>query len=86
LDGADAGSVFDVERVDDRDSAALRYLAGMGIGPGVQLEVVERAPFGGPLWLRINGKEEALSEQLAASIYGRPGHTATVTADGGQLA
>lgn len=84
LDRADAGSVFDVERVDDRDSAALRYLAGLGIRPGVQLEVVERGPFGGPLWLRINGKDEALSEQLSASIYGRPAHAPNVTAAEGQ--
>ena len=65
------GIEFRVERVDDRDSAALRYLAGIGIRPGVHLEVVERAPFGGPLWLRVNGRDEALGEQLTAFIYGR---------------
>lgn len=66
-----AGRVFLVERVDDRDSAALRYLASIGIRPGVRLEVIERAPFGGPLWLRLNGRDEALGEQLTALIYGR---------------
>lgn len=71
LDRAETGSVFDVERVDDRDSAALRYLASIGIRPGVRLEVGQRAPFGGPLWLRVNGKDEAVGDQLGTLVYGR---------------
>lgn len=70
LDRVEAGSVFQVERVDDRDSAALRYLAIIGIRPGVSLEVVERAPFGGPLWLRVHGKEEAVGDPLTTLVYG----------------
>jgi DtxR family Mn-dependent transcriptional regulator len=76
LGQVEAGRKFRVERVDDRDSAALRYLASIGIRPGVQLDVIERAPFGGPLWLRINGTDEALGEQLIAFIYGRSSDTA----------
>lgn len=71
LDRVHPGSVFHVERVDDQDSAALRYLASIGIRPGVSLEVVERAPFGGPLWLRVNGSEAAVGDLLATLIYGR---------------
>ncbi len=82
LDGVAAGSVFRVERVDDRDSAALRYLADIGIRPGVTLEVGERAPFGGPLWLWVDGKEEAVGDQLGTLIYGRSSPTATTTGGG----
>ncbi len=82
LDCAEAGSVFRVERVDDRDSAALRYLADIGIRPGVSLEVGQRAPFGGPLWLRVDGKEEAVGDQLGTMIYGRSAPAAEATADG----
>lgn len=82
LDGVEAGSVFQVDRVDDRDSAALRYLAGIGIRPGVSLEVLEMAPFGGPLWLRVDGKDEAVGDQLGALIYGRSAPAATRSADG----
>ncbi|MFC4949300.1 iron dependent repressor, metal binding and dimerization domain protein [Pseudonocardia sp. GCM10023141] len=35
LDAAPAGCWFRVQRVSDRDSAALRYLGGLGIVPGV---------------------------------------------------
>lgn len=83
LDCVQAGSVFRVERVDDRDSAALRYLASIGIRPGVSLVVVERAPFGGPLWLRVDGNEEAVGDQLTTLIYGC---SAPATATGGGLA
>ncbi len=82
LDRAEAGTVFRVERVDDRDSAALRYLAGIGIRPGVSLEVGQRAPFGGPLWLRVDGKEEAVGDQLGTLIYGRSAAPAATTVGG----
>lgn len=82
LNDVEAGSVFRVDRVDDRDSAALRYLAGIGIRPGVSLEVLEMAPFGGPLWLRVDGKDEAVGDQLGTLIYGRSAPAAARSADG----
>lgn len=71
LDGAEDGARFAVERVYDRDSAALRYLAGLGIQPGVRLDVVRRAPFGGPLWVRVGGIEHALGDPLVRLVHGR---------------
>jgi len=70
LDSVDAGVRFHVERVSDRDSEALRYLAGLGIGPSVVLTVEERAPFGGPLWVRVGDQRHALGRQLAALVHG----------------
>src|SRR3954470_19671619 len=40
-------------RVSDADPEMLRSLAGQGISPGHDLEVVERQPFGGPLFVRF---------------------------------
>src|SRR5436305_8954968 len=40
-------------RVSDADPEMLRYLADRGISPGDELEVVERQPFGGPLFVRF---------------------------------
>jgi DtxR family Mn-dependent transcriptional regulator len=85
LDQVETGRMFRVERVDDRDSAALRYLASIGIRPGVLLTVVRRAPFGGPLWLRVNGTDEALGEQLTAFVHGRSSNPATATTADGEL-
>jgi DtxR family transcriptional regulator, Mn-dependent transcriptional regulator len=63
-------SRFRVERVCDRDSAALRYLATLGIRPSVELEVEGRDPFGGPLWVRVAGCRHALGPQLTTIVHG----------------
>jgi len=70
LDAGHTGNRFRVERVSDRDSAALRYLADLGIRPGVVLHVQERAPFGGPLWVAVGGTRHALGAQLTRLVHG----------------
>ena len=46
-------------RVSDSDPAMLRYLAEQGIAPGASVEVVERQPFGGPLFVRFQANPSA---------------------------
>lgn len=70
LEAAPPGTRFRVDRVSDRDSAALRYLADLGVRPGVVLIVEERAPFGGPLWVAIEGRRQALGTQLVRLVHG----------------
>ncbi len=77
LAAAPAGCGFRVERVSDRDAAALRYLGGLGVVPGAVLEVQEQAPFGGPRWIRINGQRHPLGGPLTALIHGRTVATPT---------
>ena len=57
-----------IARVEDEDAEQLRYLASLGIRPGVEFELVERAPFGGPLTVRIAGVPRQLGPQLAAHV------------------
>ena len=57
-----------VTRVEDDDAERLRYLASLGIIPGVEFELVERAPFGGPLTVRVGGAARQLGPQLAAHV------------------
>lgn len=70
LDRTAPGCQFLVERVSDRDSAALRYLAELGILPGVSLAIRERAPFDGPLWVELAGQRYALGSTLTRLIHG----------------
>jgi len=70
LDAVPAGVAFRVDRILDRDDAALRYLAELGVRPGTVVHVVERAPFGGPLWLRVDGHEHALGDALITLVHG----------------
>ncbi len=71
LDGVPAGVRFRVARVYDRDSDALRYLGELGIVPGVEVQVEEQAPFGGPRWVRVCGQRHALSAQLSRLLHGQ---------------
>ena len=70
LDGVPAGTRFRVERVSDRDSAALRHLGGLGVVPGAVIEVQELTPFGGPQWIRIDGQRHPLGAPLTQLIHG----------------
>jgi DtxR family Mn-dependent transcriptional regulator len=70
LADAAAGGRFRVDRVSDEDSAALRYLASLGVRPGVVLRVLEREPFGGPLWIEIGGQRRALGTPAARLVHG----------------
>jgi DtxR family Mn-dependent transcriptional regulator len=54
--------------VSDTDPEMLRYLADRGIRPGDELEVVERQPFGGPLFVRISDQVHPLGGELARAI------------------
>lgn len=70
LRAAPRGARFVVERVSDRDSAALRYLGEMGIRPGIPLIVEDWDPFGGPMWVFVGGERVALGEQLTHLVRG----------------
>jgi DtxR family transcriptional regulator, Mn-dependent transcriptional regulator len=70
LDTAPPGSTFLVERVSDRDSGALRYLDELGVRPGTRVTVGEADPFGGPVWIEVDGRWRALGRPLARTIHG----------------
>ncbi len=58
-----------VMRMSDRDPALLRYLAGLGIRPGVELRLVSRAPFDGPLTVEVAGVPHALGASLTGQLF-----------------
>jgi DtxR family Mn-dependent transcriptional regulator len=65
-----AGANVCVRQVSDQSAEMLRYMATMGIKPNVEIEVVSRAPFNGPLEIVVNGKATySLGLEVAAHIY-----------------
>jgi DtxR family transcriptional regulator, Mn-dependent transcriptional regulator len=68
LSELEAGDRGRFVRVSDSDPAMLRYLAERGIAPGDTFEVVERQPFGGPLFVRFGDDVHALGGALAAAM------------------
>lgn len=58
-------------RVSDRSAERLRYLADLGLRPDVTFTVLERAPFHGPIRLRLGKKEISVGTELARQIFVR---------------
>ena len=46
----------------------LRYLAELGIRLDARLEVVDRQPFGGPVFVRFGGREHPIGGELARAM------------------
>ena len=69
LDEIGAGTSIIVRRLSDRDSALLRYYSELGLHPGTEAQVVDVAPHGGPLTVKVNGHRHHLSRQTAAGIF-----------------
>ena len=61
-----------VVRVSDEDAGRLRYLAELGVRLGAPIEITARAPYGGPLTLRVDGVEHRIGPELAAQILVEP--------------
>jgi DtxR family Mn-dependent transcriptional regulator len=57
-----------VETVSDANADRLRYLAELGIIPGVEIHVIAREPFEGPIALRIGSQTRTIGPALAAQI------------------
>jgi DtxR family Mn-dependent transcriptional regulator len=68
LDQIEVGERVTVQRVGDRDPGQLRYLGELGITPGRQVEVVSRAPFDGPIALRVGRATRSIGPSLARQI------------------
>ncbi len=58
LAGAEPGRAGFVARIDDDDSALLRWLSEHGIGLDVELRLVEQRPFGGAWAVQIGGRKD----------------------------
>ena len=57
-----------VRRVNDDNAEMLRYLAALRLAPGARVTLLERAPFGGPLRLRIENDETASEESVGNEL------------------
>jgi DtxR family Mn-dependent transcriptional regulator len=60
------GGVF--VRVSDSDPEMLRYLSERGISPGDRLQVLDRQPFGGPLFVSFAQREHTIGGGLARAM------------------
>jgi DtxR family transcriptional regulator, Mn-dependent transcriptional regulator len=65
------GDVAIVAMSGSTDQDMITFLDTLGVRPGVEVEVLEKHPFNGPLILRVDGQDRTLGEQVARQIFVR---------------
>jgi DtxR family transcriptional regulator, Mn-dependent transcriptional regulator len=69
-------SLYDLEpgeqarfvRVSDENSEMLRFLSESSIAPGVTVELIERQPFDGPVYVHLGDQVHVLGATLARAM------------------
>ena len=65
LSEVQVGETIEIRRVDESQPERLRYLASLGLRPGVVVTLLDRQPFGGPVTLEAAGERHILGHELA---------------------
>ena len=60
-----------IVKITEEKSDLLRYLNTLGLAPGATIEILEKAPFNGPITLKVDGASHALSPEMASIIQVR---------------
>ena len=70
METLEAGDTGRFVRISDSDPEMLRYLGARGIAPGDHFEVLEKQPFGGPIFARFGGTDAVhpLGGRLASAM------------------
>src|SRR5208337_1974083 len=58
-------------KITEEKSDMLRYLASLGLMPGAIVEVQEKAPFEGPMIVKVMGATYALGRNVASVVEAR---------------
>jgi len=61
----EVGDTAEIVRVHESDSERLRYLATLGLRPGVVVKVLDRQPFSGPVTIETHGEVQVIGQALA---------------------
>ncbi len=51
------------------DPELVTFLEGLGLRPGVVVEVREKHPFDGPIVLQVDGEDRTVGDRVARQIY-----------------
>lgn len=71
-DLAEGESARMVRVASDKDPGLLRYLADIALRPGAEVTLVSRAPYDGPITLRIGEAQPVVGPNLAAQVLVEP--------------
>lgn len=68
LNSVDEGVEWVISRVNSHEEDRLKYLDSLSLKPGTPFTLVERAPFNGPLQLRVKGEIKVIGHELAGVL------------------
>jgi DtxR family Mn-dependent transcriptional regulator len=58
-----------IAKIVDETPEVLEYIASIGLLPGASIEIVEKAPFDGPVTVKVGRANHALSFSMASIIW-----------------
>lgn len=62
------GATAGICQVEEGQPDRLRYIASIGLRPGVQVTVVDRQPFQGPITILVDGDSHVIGHELAQVV------------------
>lgn len=68
LSEVDAGITVQVTRMRTREADRLNYIHALGLSPNTKLDVIHKAPFNGPMQLKIGSEYRIVGHNLAELI------------------
>lgn len=72
LSDSEADQHFRVTRMRTREPDRLSYIEALGLIPGCELELIHKAPFNGPMQLKVNNEYRIIGHNLAELIRVKP--------------
>ncbi len=69
LSESEEGEKWIIGRVTDQDPELLRYLEEIGLIPGAKIEILETAPFNGPITIDVAGNKQTVGHEMAQKIF-----------------
>lgn len=63
-----AGTSVEIRQVEESQPDRLRYIASVGLRPGVYITVVDRQPFQGPITVEVAGQTHVIGNELGQVV------------------
>jgi DtxR family Mn-dependent transcriptional regulator len=58
----------EIRQVDESQPERLRYIASLGLRPGMRVKVLDRQPFHGPITIEAAGQTHVLGSELGQVV------------------
>ena len=66
---ASINNQYIIGRVRDQEPELLRYFEKIGVIPGVEIRIIDKAPFNGPILVKLEDIEKTIGFNIAEQVY-----------------